>query len=278
VTRIASLPWYDEPAARRALDDFWSALREELGRVGVVDLPVRLDRKTALPAQWSDASLVLSQCCGLDLFTRAARALRPIGRPVFADIPGAPGSYFSYIVASERGVAEASRVAINAPSSRSGSTALLAWLAGRGLRCAQISISGSHRSSLAMLRAGRADLAAIDAHSWPLLDQRGVAIVGCSASAPAPPFVCHREVDVDAAALFAALERAVTRRGRRIGIAAVAPAGIELYEPLLREAEALGVAAFADLRSCGADGEAALVYDVRANQPGVEYVIRESNT
>lgn len=226
---IVSLPWYDLPTTHRALDAFWSVLREELSRHGIARLPDRLDRETSLDVQWSSSELLVSQCCGLDLLTPAGRMLAPIARPVFSDLDVVPGNYFSHIVMARSMHAIPNRIAINSRSSRSGCAALLEWMAERGWVHKEILLSGSHVNSVTLLRNGEADIAAIDANSWTLLDQRGVRIVGRSASAPSPPFVCHRDRLADLPATRRALERAVSRAGDLIGIRGIIPTDARIY-------------------------------------------------
>lgn len=87
------------------------------------------------------------------------------------------------------------------------------------LRC--ILISGSHAGSLESLRNGTADMAAIDAHSWPLLDSRGITIIGKSKEAPTPPFVMHRRSPITPALMHEALSGAIQQAGASINIETV---------------------------------------------------------
>ena len=75
-------------------------------------------------------------------------------------------------------------------SSRSGLSALLTIC-----RPEVLLITGSHVSSLAMVQSGQADVAAIDAVTWKILEKSepqwlaGIQIVDRTAPAPSPPFV-----------------------------------------------------------------------------------------
>ena len=231
MTRVVSLPWYDLPLARQGLDAFWSALRDALHREGVERLPTQLDRMTPLGAQWSHPNLLLSQCCGLDLFTSATGAVTPVGRPVFA-LSCEPGDYFSYVVAAPGATLPPRRIVVNAVSSRSGCTALLAWLDERGWTPREVRVSGSHLASADMVRRGLADVASIDAHSWGLMGRGGLEVIGESAPAPTPPFVTCTRGDVPSAVLLRALGAAVVEAGDRIGIRKVLPADAETYRSL----------------------------------------------
>ncbi len=236
---IASLPWYDLPVRQPQLDAFWSVLRNELHRLSApllpdrLPLPETLNRHTPLVEQWAHPALLLSQCCGPDLFTPQAQELVPIARPVFADLDGTPGQYFSHIVTARgREHGGSGRFVINSASSRSGGAALFEWAAASGIDCDQVLISGAHARSLDYLRHGWADLAAIDAHSWPLLDTRGITIIGRSTEAPTPPFVMHRHCPVSPATMLDALEYAVNRAGPSININRVLTTGIECYQAI----------------------------------------------
>ena len=240
---IASLPWYDLPALRTQLDVFWSVLRHELSkelqRVNTdrLPLPDRLNRHTPLIEQWGHPGLLLSQCCGPDLFTPQAQELVPIARPVFSDLDCTPGQYFSYIVcashqARRHDLNDSSRFVINSASSRSGCAALFEWTTANGMNCNQVLISGSHAGSLESLRNGTADMAAIDAHSWPLLDSRGITIIGKSKEAPTPPFVMHRRSPITPALMHEALSGAIQQAGASINIETVMSASRKTYQPM----------------------------------------------
>lgn len=223
---IASLPWYDQVASQRANDEFWQVLRGELQSCGIDNVPTRLDRTTPVSEQWRSQSLIISQCCGLDLF--AGKSLTPIGRPVFSDLDCHPGEYFSYIISASESLKH-ERVVINSPHSHSGCTALFNWMDSRGISPTEVLISGSHESSLSWIRNGAADLAAIDAHSWSRLDQAGIKILDKSGEAPSPPFVCTTGNSDD---VFNSLQNAVKRAGQLIGVTEIVPANLDTYKTM----------------------------------------------
>ena len=231
VKLIASLPWYDHPVSSSALDSIWTKLRSELVRHGLVGAPFALNRSMSLQDQWRHPGLVLSQCCGPDLFTDAAANVDCLGRPVFQDLDCPPGYYYSHIVG--RGEPHPNpAVAINSPTSWSGNTALGQWLRERGLECARCVISNSHQESLNLLRQGEVDLIAIDAHTWSLLDGEGVELIGRSALAMTPPFISGiRNVQTNRI-IREALIKTLASYGHRIGIAGVLDASKELYSPV----------------------------------------------
>lgn len=191
-TTLAALPWYDLPSVRWANDTLWRAS----------GLPGALDRTLPAHAQWRAPELLVSQACGLDLFLSDA-PIEPVLAPVF-DLDCAPGEYFSYLIGDPRG-----RVAaVNSLSSHSGLTALLSLARPEAIR-----VTGSHLASLAEVRAGLADVAAIDAVTWRIVARdtpeliRDLRIADRSATWTAPPYVVRRLAD--AAPVVAGLRRAI---------------------------------------------------------------------
>ena len=197
------------------------------------NLPEYLERSLSLQKQWQHPQLLLSQCCGPDLFG-AAGGLEPVARPIF-DLACEPGTYFSHVVKVAYSHTSARRVVINSPSSRSGCAALLGWLEKRGWTPSKVVVSGSHAASAQMLRRGQADLAAIDAMSWKIIDTSRLEIVGKTSSAPAPPYIKRMGITVPKSVLFEALEVALSEAGEALGIKGVLPADLELYRPLALE-------------------------------------------
>lgn len=248
---IASLPWYDLTATQHQLDNFWQTMRACLSveiadqlagqsygqrsESSVIELPEQLDRQTPLDQQWQSRALLISQCCGPDLFTPQASELVAVARPVFSDLDCRPGNYFSHIVtaASPR---SGKRLVVNSPSSRSGCNALLEWFDAQGWQADQYLVSGSHEASLQLIREGRADYAAIDAHSWNLLSQteadNGVVIIDQSSEAPAPPYVTHRANPLSTDILLSALQQSVALNGQQLGIIDILPTDIEVYRSM----------------------------------------------
>ena len=125
--------------------------------------------------------------------------------------PGCRGAcYRSWLVAREEDENSAladfrgRRAVANSLDSHSGYNALrylIAPLAQRGRFFSTAHLSGSHRRSLAYLRDGRADIAAIDCVTWALLrryaahELAGLAIVGETPLCPAPPLITSAQTD-----------------------------------------------------------------------------------
>ena len=226
---VASLPWYDHAITQPALDRFWDAMAQFLKAQGCRQVPADLQRRVDARLLRQSPRLMLSQCCGPDLFTTEGADLSVIGRPVFADLDCQQGYYHSHIVACKPELHSPVRVAVNSLSSRSGYLALLEWTQAHDTNISSVQVSGSHLNSLQLLTRGQADIAAIDAH---VINQYKLTIdlpiLGTSQAAPAPPFVCHRDCcpdnsgldpdSLDKELLFAALKQAIATCGKGIGI------------------------------------------------------------
>ena len=228
---IVNLPWYDSPLAADALDLFWNELRRQLLLLGYRDLPNGLDREENLVEQWQDPALLLSQCCGPDLFTEATRGVSCLGRPVFTDLDCAEGYYYSHIVTLGLPLNNP-RIAINSPTSWSGNFALQRWLTENGYANSHCIVSGSHQNSLDLLRSGEVDLIAVDAHYWSLLDTEHTVIVSRGHVAPTPPFITNLKSDDDRRLLATVLKDSIASHGHWLGISDILPSEKETYREL----------------------------------------------
>ena len=121
----------------------------------------KLERTKDLEKIWRHDSLLVSQACGLDLFLNDA-PIEPFAVPVF-DLDCSPKHYFSFIVGDVNG----GRAAVNSLSSRSGYSALLTVCEAKE----ELLVTGSHIASLAALREDLADVAAIDAVTWGIIER-----------------------------------------------------------------------------------------------------------
>lgn len=240
----ASLPIYDLPEVRPALEALWAGLARHLAREGVPEVPCSLTRGASLDALWSRPDLLLSQCCGYDLLNGYAGALHPLATPCYS-APGCVGpAYASVVVVAENSPAcsledlRGGVCAINGWSSHSGMSALRALIAplGAGGRFfARIAVSGAHRASLAMVARGAADVAAIDCVVHALFARHrpaalaGTRPLGHTPQAPAPPFVTGTGVgDASIARLRTALLRAFDDPALEAARADLLLAGIEV--------------------------------------------------
>ncbi len=200
----ACLPWYDFPEYRAETDALWRDWRDRLRAHGIAKVPDRLRRDVDWRSLWTSPALLLSQACGYDAILAYRSRLRIVATPRYA-APGCSGHrYRSWIAVRDTVRADrildlrGLRCAINSATSHSGMNALRALVApfSRGSRFFSAVIrSGSHERSLDLLRAKRADVAAVDCVAYEMLRRRrphalrNVRILTATDPYPAPPYV-----------------------------------------------------------------------------------------
>ena len=180
---IASLPMYDRPETRAANERLWHRIRDELRllwkdipEVGF-PLPEDLSHPENPWDDWQSPDLVLSQTCGLPYRTRLHGKVRLVGTPDYG-LPGcAPGFYNSVIVMraddTRTGLEDwpSLTLAVNTFESQSGWAAPKTMADSLGLDFSDTLLTGSHRASAEAVADGRADIAAIDAQSWRMIER-----------------------------------------------------------------------------------------------------------
>lgn len=175
---IASLRMYADPGIVDAANDaLWAAIAMRLEARGV-DAPPELDRNGAYDTAWLAPDLLLAQTCGYPLVTRLGARVQVVAAPVYG-FPGGDGFHRASLVvvrsdepAGEIAALRGRRVAANAPDSNSGTNllrALVAPLSRAGRFFGAVAWTGSHAASLAAVRAGHADVAAVDSVTFGLL-------------------------------------------------------------------------------------------------------------
>lgn len=220
---IAALPMYNvSPRLRREYEALLArVLRDagigETGEMGQVELATPTD----LQAFWRRPDVLLTQTCGYPYVSALRDVVKLVATPSF-DFAGCEGSDYSSIVLSRTasGVrtleqARGSIAAANEHHSNSGMNVLrhaVAPLARDGHFFGEVKWSGSHVGSIAMLRSGEADVAAIDCVTYGYLRAEmprmlcGTKRLQYTASSPGLPLVASRHVpDAVLAALRAAL-------------------------------------------------------------------------
>jgi len=184
--RVAALPMYDLPELRAANDALWCPLADRLAASGIGDVPAALTRDRPLNQLWRDRRLLLAQSCGYPLVTSLRGLVQVVATPRYR-APGCDGAFYrsAIVVAAGNPVNTLADLrngccAVNELSSNSGMNLLRAAVAplatsGRFFRC--LLWSGSHRSSLALVADGDADVAAIDCVTFELLRRTNPALV-----------------------------------------------------------------------------------------------------
>ncbi len=204
---IASLGMYDRPETAAANDRLWAGIRDNLRHAGIA-APQALTRGEAAywPA-WTAPDLTFSQTCGFPYRARLHADVTLIGTPDY-DLPDCPpGHYYSVYVARHddpRGTLadfDGAAFAYNEPMSQSGWAAPQNHAAGLGLHLRPVLQSGGHRLSALAVAEGRADLAALDAVTWALMQRhdawaQGLRVVGRTGPpTPVLPYIAAKAVE-----------------------------------------------------------------------------------
>ncbi len=169
---LASLPMYDRPETAAANDRYWQAIRTRLGHG-----PDTLTRTGELWDHWLSPDLVLSQTCGYPYRARLHGLVTLVGTPDYGLDGCPPGHYRSIFVARAddprtdlRAFADAP-FAYNEPLSQSGWAAPQNHALAQGFSFTNPHQTGGHRLSARAVAEGRADLAALDALTWSLIQR-----------------------------------------------------------------------------------------------------------
>lgn len=171
---IASLMMYQRPQLADAHDNYWTLIRKNLLAAGI-DSPPSLSQQADEMSVWTDPELVLSQTCGLPYRTQLHHRVSLIGTPDFGIEGCAPGYYRSAIVVrrSDRRTRLSdfrdAVFAYNQTGSQSGYAAPCWHVGAHGFWFENRQATGGHLNSARAVAEGRADLAALDAVSWRLM-------------------------------------------------------------------------------------------------------------
>jgi ABC-type phosphate/phosphonate transport system substrate-binding protein len=237
----AMISMYDMPERRPTIGAWWEGLARHWRAAGLRDVPHSAHMPDSdLYDLWLAPDLFIAQTCGFPLTHRLKDRVTLVATPVYAVDGCAGGRYHSVIVARQdsdvRSLDDvAGKVAaFNGHDSQSGWNALRHSLIGKGAP-ARLLESGGHRKSVAAVREGRADVAAIDCVTYAGLQQFApeeiapLRIIARSASAPALPFVTRRDIaPADLEKLRAGLRAAMADAALAETRTAMQLAGIEI--------------------------------------------------
>lgn len=215
---IASLGMYDPAPLQAANDAFWVLVRDGLRARGIT-APHALTRGEAAywPA-WTAPDLVFSQTCGFPFRARLHAQVTLLGTPDHGIVDCPPGHYCSlYLVRADDprdalAAFDGATLAYNDALSQSGWAAPVNDAARHGIAFRSGPATGAHVASARAVAEGRADIAAVDAVTWAILTDTGLApgglrVVGRTAPTPALPFVAA--AGADATATFDAIAEAI---------------------------------------------------------------------
>lgn len=203
---VASLPMYDLVELRGAHDALWAAVVDAFGP----GLPAHLTHADDVHALWHAPQMAVSQSCGWPLVAELDGRVRTIGAFAY-DVAGAsPGEprYRSRLVMraghTERAEPAMLVAAVNSFESLSGWLSLVrAFPDLDGTWPGDVVETGAHVASLATLRAGDADIAAIDGVTFALVTRwrpallEGLVVVDDGPLIPCLPLVANASVDDD---------------------------------------------------------------------------------
>jgi len=214
---IASLMMYARPELDGAHDRFWAVIRRELA-IRDIESPEQLSNTAEEFEVWQAPDLVLSQTCGMPYRTWLHGKVTLIGTPDYGLEGCPPGHYRSPIVvhrddprATLKDFATA-RFTYNATFSQSGFASIYNTVAPLGFWFQDRRESGGHLNSARMVATGQADIAALDAVSWRLIQRyEGFApelrVLTWTTPTPGLPFISA--LGADQPAMFEALKTAI---------------------------------------------------------------------
>jgi ABC-type phosphate/phosphonate transport system substrate-binding protein len=241
---VASLLMYDRPdVVQHANDALWTALRERLRSQGL-DVPDALDRSGSHDSYWLRPDLIFGQTCGYPYVEELKGRVQLIATPVFRYAGGRGARRASFIVVREddpaRSIADFSgrRAAINDWLSNSGMNLLriaVAPHAKQGRFFSDVIVTGGHMMSIAAIREGRADVAAIDSITWGLHERHapetvaGIRIIGETPVGPGLPYITRLSTsDADVAAIRASLAEVIADPANADTLDTLGLTGIEI--------------------------------------------------
>jgi ABC-type phosphate/phosphonate transport system substrate-binding protein len=232
-----ALPMYNvSPRLRDRWEALLAALMDQAGIDGVGELV----RDVPLPAFWQRSDMLFSHTCGYPYLNLLKGRATLVATPCF-DVPGCAGSDYAsaFVVRADSGIrtladARGRVAAANDVHSNSGMNLLRHAVAplARGDRFfGKVTWSGSHAASLRLVRAGEADIAAIDCVTYAYLSEEdpaavaGLKVIGWSAPSPGLPLIAGSAVP---ATWVRRLRSALLAPGARLQDA-MAPLRIEAF-------------------------------------------------
>jgi ABC-type phosphate/phosphonate transport system substrate-binding protein len=215
---IASLGMYDFGAAQAANDRLWALIRTGLRGRGIA-APEALSRgEQAYWDAWAAPDLILSQTCGYPFRAHLHDKVAYVGTPDYGVDGCAPGYYRSVFVARTDDPRQTladfdgARFAFNEALSQSGWAAPQTHAARLGISLPPRLQTGGHRLSAAAVAEGRADIAALDAVTYALLQANDPVVgrlktVAMTDPTPGLPFITA--ADRDPQPVFDAVSEAI---------------------------------------------------------------------
>ena len=173
---IASLPMYTRPELDDTIAHFWDLIRKNLNDKGI-SAPKNLSQDAEDLSSWLNPGLVLSQTCGMPYRNVLHGKVQLIGTLDYNLIDCPPGHYFSVMVVRKNDVRltlksyDKATFAYNMETSQSGFAAPLNHAISHGISFPNRVETLGHLKSAEMVASGQADIAAIDAVTWMLIER-----------------------------------------------------------------------------------------------------------
>lgn len=202
---IANMMMYSRPETEGALARFWGAIAERLTAAGIAAPKTMAQDAGGWPV-WSDQMLVLSQTCGMPYRLWLHGKVQLVGTPDYG-LAGCPAGYYNSPLVvratdegADIGAYRAARFAYNARHSQSGYAAPFTHLAPRGWWFSDTLRTGGHAASARAVRDGAADIAALDAVTWNLIERyepwaRDLRVLEWTEPTPGLPFITGAHLD-----------------------------------------------------------------------------------
>ncbi|MBC7738061.1 MAG: PhnD/SsuA/transferrin family substrate-binding protein [Candidatus Saccharibacteria bacterium] len=215
---IASLAMYDRTEVQPSNDRLWALIRNGIRAVGL-KAPETLTRGPAAywPA-WQSPDLILSQTCGFPYRARLHSHVTLIGTPDYGLEGCPPGYYRSIFVARQTDPRQTLAEFDNAALAFSEDLSQSGWAAPQnharslGLTLRPMLRSGSHIMAARAVAEGQADIAAIDALTWSMIQEwepYAGALKPIAATDPTPGLPYAAAPGADAARLFPIVAEAI---------------------------------------------------------------------
>ncbi|MFT7060471.1 MAG: ABC-type phosphate/phosphonate transport system substrate-binding protein [Pseudorhodobacter sp.] len=210
---------YDFGDLPKANDRLWAAIRDNLRSQGL-PAPETLTRDPEeLWALWRAPDLVLAQTCGFPYRAKLHGHVTLIGTPDYQLEGCAPGEYCSVLVAQRDDdrpdftAFHGANLAYNDVMSQSGWAAPQNYARSLGLTLLPGPMTGAHRDSARAVAEKRADLAALDAVTFRLLQRvepqltAALRVIGFTPPTPGLPLIAA--LGAPRGAVFAAVAAAI---------------------------------------------------------------------
>ncbi len=211
---IATLPMYDRAEMAQANDQLWTAIHKALGYG-----PDPLTRDMDVWDIWQSPDLTLAQTCGYPYRARLHGHVTLIGTPDYG-VSDCPTGYYNSVFIARRNDTRRNlpdfgdaTFTYNEPMSQSGWAAPMMHMAGQNLTFGAHTQSGAHVKSALMVAHNDADIAAIDAVTWAMIEKydgfaKNLRVIDQTIPTPGLPYIAA--TGADKPDLFSAITEAIS--------------------------------------------------------------------